>query len=131
MMITTCAACHLLLIGCDFLDSGRYVKIQPPMQPRSAAAPTSASAGGAAGGGGGSAVAAPIRPAGCRTVFIKNLPYDVTEEAIREAFMVCGPITTVRLAVWGHTGQLKGFGYIDFKREDSAEIAGIACCLLF
>jgi RNA recognition motif-containing protein len=29
----------------------------------------------------------------------------------------------VRLAVWNHTGKLKGFGYVDFKSEESAEIA--------
>ena len=27
------------------------------------------------------------------------------------------------MAVWGHTNQLKGFGYVDFKSEESAEIA--------
>jgi nucleolin len=63
------------------------------------------------------------RPAGCRSVFVKNIPYDSTEADMTEAFTVCGPITNIRLAVWGNTKQLKGFGYIDFKREDSAEIA--------
>lgn len=64
-----------------------------------------------------------VRPAGCKSVFVKNIPYDTTEEDIREAFKVCGVIDNVRLALWGHTNQLKGFGYVDFKREDSAEIA--------
>ena len=63
------------------------------------------------------------RPVGCQSVFVKNLPYDTNEDEVKEAFMVCGPVNSVRLAVWGHTQQLKGFGYIDFKREDSAEIA--------
>lgn len=62
-------------------------------------------------------------PPGCNTIFIKNLPYDVNEESIQEYFKVFGPITTVRLARWGHTNQLKGFGYVSFKRPDSAEIA--------
>lgn len=64
------------------------------------------------------------RPVGCKTVFVKNLPYTATEAQIRETFQVCGPITTVRLATWVHTQTPKGFGYIEFKREDSAEIAG-------
>ena len=64
-----------------------------------------------------------LRPAGCKSVFVKNIPYDTTEDDVREAFKVCGVIDSVRLAVWGHTNQLKGFGYVDFKREDSAEIA--------
>jgi len=67
------------------------------------------------------------KPVGCRRIFIKNLPYDITEGEIRESFMVFGPINTVRLALWNHTGNLKGFGYIDFKREDSADIAVRKC----
>jgi nucleolin len=63
------------------------------------------------------------KPAGCRTIFIKNLPYETTEAEITEHFMVYGPIKSVRLAVWNHTGKLKGIGYVDFKREDSAETA--------
>jgi nucleolin len=67
--------------------------------------------------------AVPEHPAGCRTVFIKNLPYDVTEEEVREAVMVCGKIKEVRLAYWRHTGRQKGFCYVEFKREESARIA--------
>lgn len=63
------------------------------------------------------------RPPGCKSVFVKNLPYDTNEEEIKEVMRVCGPIRAVRLANWGHTKQLKGFGYVDFQREDSAEIA--------
>ena len=33
----------------------------------------------------------------------------------------------VRLAVWGHTNQLKGFGYVEFKNEESAGIAVKKC----
>lgn len=64
-----------------------------------------------------------VRPAGCRTIFVKNLPYDTNEEEIIEAFKVCGKIQSVRIPVWGHTNQQKGAAYIDFKREESAEIA--------
>jgi len=64
-----------------------------------------------------------VRPPGCRTIFVKNLPYDTTEEEITESFKVFGKIQTVRIPVWGHTNQQKGVAYLDFKREDSAEIA--------
>ena len=63
------------------------------------------------------------RPPGCRSIFIKNLPYDTSEDELREAFKVFGPIVNVRIPMWGHTNQQKGSAYIDFKREDSAEIA--------
>lgn len=60
---------------------------------------------------------------GCRTIFIKNLPYDCTEEALKEAFTFCGKISSVRLALWNHTQKQKGFGYVEFVKENSAEIA--------
>jgi nucleolin len=37
------------------------------------------------------------RPAGCRTIFVKNLPYDCEEKDLLAAFMFCGKIANVRL----------------------------------
>jgi nucleolin len=42
---------------------------------------------------------------------------------VREAFTFCGKIKTVRLAVWQHTQQQKGFCYVQFEKENAAEIA--------
>lgn len=86
----------------------RFVKVDRPLAPRASVSTTNSDA---------------VRPPGCKTTFIKNLPYDCTEEEIEEAFKVYGKINTVRLARWGHTNQLKGFGYIEFKKEDSVEVA--------
>ena len=63
------------------------------------------------------------RPKGCKTIFVKNLPYDVTEEDVKKVFRIFGVVNYVRLPRWNHTGRLKGIGYVEFKREDSAEIA--------
>ncbi|KAI9912503.1 hypothetical protein PsorP6_005360 [Peronosclerospora sorghi] len=57
---------------------------------------------------------------GCRTVYIKQLPYDVEETMIREALAPCGTIISVRLPSWNHTHKLKGFGYVEFASEDAA-----------
>ncbi|RLN87357.1 hypothetical protein BBJ28_00001439 [Nothophytophthora sp. Chile5] len=57
---------------------------------------------------------------GCRTVFIKQLPYDVEEDAVRAALASCGTVTSVRLPFWNHTKKLKGFGYVEFSSEDEA-----------
>jgi hypothetical protein len=73
-------------IGCDFLDSGRYLKIAPPMCPRALQSKfgTTDSAPGS------TAKAAPVKaPPGCKCVFVKNLPYEVTEEAVSDVFKVC------------------------------------------
>ena len=91
--------------------SDRYIIIERPQDPRQLAANDVSS--------GGSKEKIP----GCRKIFVKNLPYDATEEDLKEAFKVYGQILKVRFAMWGHTNNKKGFAYIDFKREDSAEIA--------
>ena len=51
------------------------------------------------------------RPKDCDTVFVKNLPYDVDEDTVATAFAEFGEVASVRLSRWGHTGNLKGFGY--------------------
>ena len=88
----------------------RFIKVDRPMEPRLGQKPTTEPA-------------EISRPPGCKTIFIKNLPYECTEETIKNAFMIYGKIITVRLARWGHTNQLKGFGYIEYKKEESADIA--------
>lgn len=100
----------------------RYLTIERPMIPR-AMAETTLQGRGTTMGTSSEPGAPKSNPTGCKTLFIRNLPYDVNEAEIREAFMVYGPIQTVRLAVWNHTNNLKGFGYVEYKREDSTEIA--------
>ena len=63
------------------------------------------------------------RPDGCRTIFVKNLPYDIPSDALRRAFEKFGKINDVRLAVHNHTQRQKGFGYVTFVKETSAEAA--------
>ena len=63
------------------------------------------------------------RPAGCTTLFIKNLPYETDEEIVKAAFARFGNVTSVRLARWNHTNRLKGFGYVQYEHGYSAEAA--------
>ena len=63
------------------------------------------------------------QPNDCRTVFVKNLPYnDITEDDILQVFRSCGKIVDggVRLTRNYQTKQLKGFGYIEFKNPEGA-----------
>lgn len=53
------------------------------------------------------------QPRGCRTVFVKNLPYDTDEDGVHEALSGCGRIASVRLAMWNHTRKLKVY-YMEF-----------------
>lgn len=91
---------------------GRYITV------REANAPRAGTTIGAALGG------RPVReqPKGCKTVFVRNLPYTATEEEILESFRVCGKVLDggVRIARNHSTGQSKGFGYVEYKNEEGA-----------
>ena len=91
---------------------GRYITV------KEANAPRAGTTIGAALGG------RPVReqPKGCKTVFVRNLPYSATEEDILESFRVCGKILDggVRIARNHSTGQSKGFGYVEYKNEEGA-----------
>ncbi|CAL1284874.1 unnamed protein product [Larinioides sclopetarius] len=56
------------------------------------------------------------KPAGCRTVFVCNLPEKITEEIIKEAFKICGPISVVRMSK-------KNFCSIMFVNTESVDQA--------
>jgi nucleolin len=74
-------------------------------------------------GGGGGSVPARTQPEGCRTVFVKNMPYrGITEEDVEHVFRPCGKIVEggVRLTRNYTTKELKGFGYIEFKNPEGA-----------
>ncbi|XP_077869463.1 uncharacterized protein LOC100375750 isoform X2 [Saccoglossus kowalevskii] len=58
-----------------------------------------------------------------RSVFIGNLPYKIDEEIVRQHFMQCGNVISVRLVRDGKTGIGKGFGYVLFKDISSVEFA--------
>lgn len=65
------------------------------------------------------------QPEGCNKVFVKNLPYDITEEDVENTFRSCGKILQggIRLARNYQTKQCKGFGYVEFKNPEGAYAA--------
>lgn len=74
-----------------------------------------------------------VIPLDCRSIFVKNIPYDTDEEAIKGVFMWCcvffvtarrfGKIATVRIPRWNDTGRQKGMCYIDFLKNQSVKQA--------
>jgi RNA recognition motif-containing protein len=68
------------------------------------------------------------RPSGCTTLFVKGLPYDMDEEGVKGAFAKFGVVVSVRLVRWNHTGQHKGFGYVQFEHGYAAEAAAKVFC---
>jgi len=66
-----------------------------------------------------------VQPDGCKTIFIKNLPYDCTEAEVLDVLEdKCGKILDggVRLPQ-NASRQLKGFGYVEFKNPEGAASA--------
>ena len=53
-------------------------------------------------------------PTECKTIFVKNLPYDFTEDDIGDRFRKFGEIKGIRIACNWQTKQSKGFAYITF-----------------
>ncbi|ORY82645.1 hypothetical protein BCR37DRAFT_346971, partial [Protomyces lactucae-debilis] len=54
-------------------------------------------------------------------VFIGNLSFDATEDAVYTAFGECGEIQSVRLPTDRETGRPKGFGYVQFSSVEGAQ----------
>lgn len=69
------------------------------------------------------ALASRPRPKGCSTIFVRGLPYEIDEEAVKAAFSSYGKIVSVRLPRWNNTGRLKGVGYAQFESGLSCEAA--------
>ncbi len=53
-----------------------------------------------------------------RILFVGNLPFDTTEDQLREQFMHCGEIVKIRMATFEDSGKCKGFAFLDFKDEE-------------
>lgn len=54
------------------------------------------------------------------TIFVANLPFDVTEDVVAEEFGKHGSVLGVRLPTDMESGQPKGFGYVQFGSIDEA-----------
>lgn len=60
-------------------------------------------------------------PTWCKTLFLRNLPYEASEDEVAALFRDCGAIKSVRFATAG--GHFNGFAYIDFKQHEALAAA--------
>ncbi|NXG47400.1 RBM34 protein, partial [Psilopogon haemacephalus] len=58
-----------------------------------------------------------------RSIFLGNLSYDISDDAVREHFSVCGDVVAVRIVRDRKTGLGKGFGYVQFENTDAVHLA--------
>ncbi|XP_077993811.1 uncharacterized protein LOC144447609 [Glandiceps talaboti] len=52
-------------------------------------------------------------------LFVGNLPFNTTKEELEEHFSKTGGVTEIRLITNKDTGESKGFGYVQFKNQQS------------
>lgn len=79
---------------------------------------TPESMGNVSGGGGISTKNPPSK-----ILFVGNLPFETTDDEIREHFAFAGAILQVRLARFEDSGKCKGFGFLDFASVQDVERA--------
>jgi RNA recognition motif-containing protein len=60
-------------------------------------------------------------------IYVGNLPYEVTEEELRQEFGTFGAVTSVNIITDKFSGRSRGFGFVEMssKSEGEAAIAGL------
>ncbi|EQC39365.1 hypothetical protein SDRG_03568 [Saprolegnia diclina VS20] len=63
------------------------------------------------------------KPEGCTSIRFANVPYNVTEDSIREMFAHCGDISSIYFPKDKDTGRVLGYGFVEFVHTDSTDKA--------
>ncbi len=58
-----------------------------------------------------------------KKIFVANISYNATEDNLKELFSKVGEIKSVNIVADKHTGQRKGFGFIEMATEEDAKKA--------
>ncbi len=56
-------------------------------------------------------------------LYVGNLPFSTTDDDLQEMFGVHGAITSATVITDRETGRSRGFGFVEFEDEESAEAA--------
>ncbi|CAG2105138.1 unnamed protein product [Medioppia subpectinata] len=55
-----------------------------------------------------------------RSVFVGNIPYDATEEKLKDIFSEVGPVLSFKLVYDRESGKPKGYGFCEYKDQETA-----------
>ena len=60
-------------------------------------------------------------------IYVGNLPWDLSEEDLREAFATFGEVDTAKIVQDKFSGRSRGFGFVEMpnKEEGTAAISGM------
>ena len=56
-------------------------------------------------------------------VYVGNVSFETTEDAVRELFAAHGEVTSVRMITDRETGRFRGFLFVEMATEEQAEAA--------
>ncbi len=56
-------------------------------------------------------------------IYVGNLPYDVTEEELRQEFEAFGEVTSVDIITDKYSGRPRGFGFVEMASESEGQAA--------
>ena len=56
-------------------------------------------------------------------IYVGNLPFQATEDEVREAFEAYGSVLSVRLITDRETGRPRGFGFVEMGSDSEANAA--------
>ncbi len=54
-------------------------------------------------------------------IYVGNIPHDLTEDELREAFEVYGQVESVSLIKDKFTGESRGFGFVQMAEKEAAQ----------
>jgi len=57
------------------------------------------------------------------TVFVGNLPFETTDEELRDLFSTCGSVELVSIPINKETGQPRGFAFVDLASKEEVQTA--------
>lgn len=58
-----------------------------------------------------------------KRIFVGNLSFDATKEALEEHFAPCGTVVNIHLATFEDSGKCKGYGWVEFETVEAAQHA--------
>ncbi|XP_047128493.1 cleavage stimulation factor subunit 2 isoform X1 [Hydra vulgaris] len=58
-----------------------------------------------------------------RSVFVGNIPYEASDDQLKDIFSQAGPVLSFRLVYDRETGKPKGYGFCEYKDSETAQSA--------
>lgn len=58
-----------------------------------------------------------------KRLYVGGLPYNTTQDALRDAFAQCGTVLSASIIMDKMTGRSKGFGFVEMASDEGAEKA--------